>query len=55
MLEVRELRTGYGGKTDLELERLAFPLGTVTGVLGCNGSGKSTLLRACPCTGCSFG
>ena len=45
MLELRELRTGYGGKTALELERLAFPLGMVTGVLGRNGSGKSTLLR----------
>jgi branched-chain amino acid transport system ATP-binding protein len=46
LLEVRDVRAGYGRIEVLHGLTLAVPAGTVVAVLGPNGAGKSTLLRA---------
>ena len=55
MLEIRNLKTMYGGKEVLRLESLDAAPGQITTILGRNGSGKSTLLRSAgaiiPCSG----
>ena len=55
MLEIRNLKTMYGGKEVLRLESLDAAPGQITTILGRNGSGKSTLLRSTgaiiPCSG----
>ncbi len=55
MLELRDLKTGYGSKAVLQLDELDFLAGQITTILGRNGSGKSTLLRSIrgmiPCSG----
>ncbi len=45
MIELREVRTGYGGREVLHGVSLTFAPGLVHVVLGPNGCGKSTLLR----------
>lgn len=45
MLEVRNLKAGYSGKTILNQVNLTVPEGKVTAILGPNGCGKSTLLK----------
>ena len=45
LLQLQDVRAGYGMRTVLAEVNLAFPRGTLTGLLGANGSGKSTLLR----------
>lgn len=46
LLEVRDLRAGYGAATDV-LHEVSFDIaeGSVVGVIGANGAGKSSLLR----------
>ncbi len=44
-LTIEGLRFDRGGRTVLEVPRLAFLSGTATAVFGPNGSGKTTLLR----------
>lgn len=55
MLELRDLKAGYGSRTVLQIETLDFCPGQITTILGRNGCGKSTLLRAIrgmiPCRG----
>jgi len=46
MIELRGLRTGYGGREVLHGVSLTFSPGRVHVLLGPNGCGKSTLLRA---------
>ncbi len=46
MIEIKKLKSGYEGKTVLEIESLNFKEGEVTAVVGLNGSGKSTLLKS---------
>lgn len=45
MIELREVRAGYGGREVLHGVSMAFAPGRVHVVLGPNGCGKSTLLR----------
>lgn len=45
VLETKELRAGYGGRTVIEDATLTARAGTLTALIGANGSGKSTLLR----------
>lgn len=45
MLEVRNLTSGYPGKTVFSHLNLSFPAGKITVLLGANGCGKSTLLK----------
>ena len=45
MLEIRDVRSGYGWTTVLHGVSVAVPPGGVATVLGHNGAGKSTLLR----------
>ncbi len=45
MIELKELRAGYPGRTVLEGVTLSFLPGQVLALVGPNGSGKSTLLR----------
>lgn len=45
LLEVRELRTGFGTQTVLHGIDLEVPTGAVTGIFGLNGAGKSVLLK----------
>lgn len=46
MLEVRDLKTGYGRIKILDGVSLSVKSGSIVTVLGGNGTGKSTLLRA---------
>lgn len=46
MIELKELRAGYGTFEVLHGISIAFPPGQVTAIAGPNGCGKSTLLRA---------
>ncbi|MBA2283035.1 MAG: ABC transporter ATP-binding protein [Acidimicrobiia bacterium] len=46
MLELRDVRAGYGRIEVLHGLTLAVPTGTVVAVLGPNGAGKTTALRA---------
>ena len=46
MLEVRDLRAGYGPVEILHGLTLNIPAGRIIGLLGANGSGKTTLMRA---------
>jgi tungstate transport system ATP-binding protein len=45
MVELRDVRHRYAGRTVLELDRFQVPRGAAVAVVGPNGSGKSTLLR----------
>ncbi|MFT4167381.1 MAG: ABC transporter ATP-binding protein [Microlunatus sp.] len=44
-LELEGIRCRLGGRTVLDLERVAFATGEVTAIRGANGAGKSTLAR----------
>jgi len=46
VLEVRNLRAGYGRVPVLRGVSLAVPANTIIGLLGANGAGKTTLIRA---------
>lgn len=46
MMELRQLRAGYGEHMVLDGVDLALRPGEVLALLGPNGSGKSTLIRA---------
>lgn len=45
LLQLQNVRVGYGTRTVLAEVNLSFQRGTLTALLGANGSGKSTLLR----------
>jgi sulfate-transporting ATPase len=45
VLEVRELRKGYGGRTLIDGLSFELPPGGILGVIGANGMGKTTLMR----------
>jgi len=44
-LELEGIRCRLGGRVVLDLERVAFPVGSVTAIRGVNGAGKTTLAR----------
>ncbi|RYF64636.1 MAG: ATP-binding cassette domain-containing protein, partial [Comamonadaceae bacterium] len=46
MLEVKDLRAGYGRVPVLHGIGFTAPAGAITGILGRNGMGKTTLLKA---------
>ena len=46
MIELHDLRAGYGGQVAASVDELRLEAGRITAVIGRNGSGKSTLLRA---------
>lgn len=45
MIQIENLKSGYGNKKILDIEKLSFERGKITSVTGVNGSGKSTLLK----------
>lgn len=45
ILEAEGIKKSFAGQTACEVEKLAFPAGSITAVCGPNGAGKSTLLR----------
>lgn len=45
MLEIRDVRHAYHGRTVLTIDRLTVPDGAAVALVGANGAGKSTLLR----------
>lgn len=45
MIELKQVSSGYGGKTVINDITMCFPQGVVTALLGPNGCGKSTLLK----------
>ena len=46
MLELKNIRAGYGNRNILNGISLSFPKGRLVSVIGANGSGKSTLFKA---------
>jgi branched-chain amino acid transport system ATP-binding protein len=46
VLEVRDVRAGYGDEDILKGVSVAVPRGAIVAIIGPNGSGKSTLLKA---------
>lgn len=46
MIELRQVRAGYGKQTVLNDVSVRFEKGCLTGIIGINGCGKSTLLKA---------
>lgn len=45
LVTLENVRQRYSDRTVLDIDRLEFEAGTITGLAGPNGSGKSTLLR----------
>ena len=45
MLEVEDVRSGYGKLEILQSASLRVPDGAIVGIIGPNGAGKSTLLK----------
>ncbi|MBQ8974870.1 MAG: ABC transporter ATP-binding protein, partial [Oscillospiraceae bacterium] len=45
MIEIRQMRSGYGGRSVIEIEKSLFCEGNIVSVVGKNGCGKSTLLK----------
>ena len=45
MIQLNDLRVGYGTRVVLDSVNLTFRPGEITAILGVNGSGKSTLIR----------
>lgn len=45
LIALENVRQRYSDRTVLDIDRLEFETGTITGLAGPNGSGKSTLLR----------
>lgn len=46
MLDIKNLKAGYGEKNVLDIQSLSFEDSGITTIAGCNGCGKSTLLKA---------
>ncbi len=46
MLEIKNLRAGYGPITAVKEVSLEVPAGRIVSIIGANGAGKSTLLKA---------
>lgn len=46
MIEIKNLKSGYGNKNILDISSMIFNEGEITGIVGLNGSGKSTLLKS---------
>ena len=46
MIEIKGLKAGYENHSVLDIEKLCFEEGKISGIVGLNGSGKSTLLKA---------
>ncbi|MEZ2122428.1 ABC transporter ATP-binding protein [Corynebacterium sp. CCM 9203] len=44
-LELRDIRFSYGRTPVLNIDRMVFPAGVITGLIGPNGVGKTTLAR----------
>ncbi|MBI8999998.1 ABC transporter ATP-binding protein [Corynebacterium sp. CCM 9185] len=44
-LELRDIRFSYGKNPVLDIDRMVFPAGAITGLIGPNGVGKTTLAR----------
>lgn len=45
LYSLKNIQQAYNGRTVLEVDQLAIPERTITGLIGPNGSGKSTLMR----------
>lgn len=46
-MALSNVRLRSGGRTILQIDRLAIPSGEFVGVIGTNGAGKTTLLKVC--------
>ncbi|MCR5605853.1 MAG: ABC transporter ATP-binding protein [Treponema sp.] len=46
MLDIKNLKAGYGKKNILDIKSLSFSDSGIETIAGCNGCGKSTLLKA---------